>query len=301
MLICFIVLTLSSGCSKKTNTLDIKAYQEEIKQWQDKRTASLTRENGWLTLCGLFWLKEGENTFGSDSSNTIVFPIGKAPKVAGSVWLEKGKLRLQARPGIELRYKDSLVSSLVMQSDEGKVEPTILTTNTLSFYTIKRGEQFGVRVKDKENSARIHFKGLEYFPIDPKWRIEAKFEAYNPPKVIQIATIINTVENDTCPGTLVFDVDGATYRLDAVLERGTPDQIFIMFSDETSGKETYGLGRQLYADMPDVDNEVILDFNKAYNWPCAYTEFATCPIPPRQNHLSLLVQAGEKKYPGSDH
>ncbi|MBI3765042.1 MAG: DUF1684 domain-containing protein, partial [Ignavibacteriales bacterium] len=155
--------------------------------------------------------------------------------------------------------------------------------------------------KDKENPARVNFKGLEYFPIDPKWRVEAKFEPYNPPKKIPIASVIGTVENDSCPGALVFNVDEKPCRLDAVMEVGTDDQLFIMFSDETSGKETYGMGRQLYASLPDKENRVILDFNKAYNWPCVFTEYATCPIPPRQNHLPIRVEAGEKMYKGSGH
>ena len=287
------------GCGKPGSAPDADAYRKEIQDWQATRLARLTRDDGWLTLCGLFWLKEGENTFGSDSSNAIIFPPGKAPKRAGSIWLEQGIARLETRPGAEVKSKDSVVHSMILHSDaEGVSDLKILTIGTLSFYLIKRGDQIGVRVKDKENPARLNFKGLDYFPIDPKWRIEAKFEPFKPPKILAIATMIGTTEYDTCPGALVFEVDGKEHRLEPVYESGNEKQYFIMFSDETSGKETYAVGRQLYAELPDARGIVILDFNKAYNWPCVFTEFATCPIPPRQNHLPFRVEAGEKMYSG---
>ncbi|MEK6571212.1 MAG: DUF1684 domain-containing protein, partial [Bacteroidota bacterium] len=300
MMFLFASLMVIEGCSKTLNKIDEAAYRKEIEEWRERRLTRLKSDTGWLTLCGLFWLKEGEHKFGSDSSNAIIFPPSKSPKVAGSLWLEKGTVRLQSRPSSQVKYKDSLVTALMVKSDEdGLADPTVLNLGTLSFYVIKRGDQLGVRVKDKENPARINFKGLEYFPTDLKWRFEARFEPYEPPKTLQIATILGTVENDSCPGALAFDIEGKTYRLDAVIERGTENQLFIMFSDETSGKETYRLGRQLYTAMPNADKKVILDFNKAYNWPCVFTPFSTCPIPPRQNHLPLRIEAGEKMYAGS--
>jgi uncharacterized protein len=292
-----LLLSLSpEGCTKPAERVDPAKYQKEIQEWQSTRRTRLTREDGWLTLCGLFWLKEGENKFGSDSSNTIIFPPGKSPAVAGSIWLEHGALRMQARPGVEIRYHDSVVTAMALKSDDE--DPSILKLGTLSFYTIKRSDRIGVRVKDKENPARVNFKGLEYFPIDPKWRVEARFEPYRPPKIIPIATMIGTTENDSCPGALVFDLDGKEYRLDPVIETGNEHQLFIMLSDETSGKETYAVGRQLYSELPDSTGKVIVDFNMAYNWPCVFTVFATCPIPPRENHLPFRVEAGEKMYAG---
>jgi len=295
-----LLLTAASileSCHKPGSKVDVDAYRHEIEQWQQQRIARTTSDNGWLTLCGLFWLKEGENKFGSDSSNEIVFPAGKAPGICGSIYLERGTLRLEARSGVEIKHHDSVVTSLVLRSDEeGAADPTVLTVNALSFYAIQRAGQLAVRVKDRENPALLHFKGLEYFPIDLKWRVEAKFEPYVPQKALQIASVVGTVENDTCPGALSFEVDGKPCRLDVVIEQGTTDEFFVMFSDETSGKETYKMGRQLYTDLPDAQNNVILDFNKAYNWPCVFTEYATCPIPPAQNHLLVRVEAGEKMY-----
>lgn len=295
-------LLFSSGCSQPTNRLDMNAYRDEIAKWKERRLAGLTRDDGWLTLCGLFWLKEGENRFGSDSSNEIIFPEGKAPKVAGSLWFEKGIVRVKARKGVKTTSKGRPVTSMLLLSDEdGLKDPTVLNIGTLSFYLIKRGGQLAVRVKDKENPARMSFKGLEYFPLDPKWRFEATFEPYNPPKTLQIATMINTVQSDSCPGVLAFELDGKTYRLDVIIERGTRDELFIMFEDSTNRKETYTLGRQLYTEMPDSNGKVILDFNKAYNWPCVFTQYATCPVPPKQNHLPFRVEAGEKMYADGHH
>ena len=288
-----------AGCAKKAGVIDVNAHKKEIEEWQKKRLTRLTREDGWLTLCGLFWLKEGENPVGTDSSNTVILPAGKAPKSLGSIWSEKNSLRFEAKPEAGVKVKDSTIRSIQLLTDADS-EATILKHGTLMFYVIKRGEQLGVRVKDKENPARLDFKGLEYFPIDPRWRIEARFEPYSPPKILEILNVVGTIEKDSCPGALAFNVEGKEYRLDVVIERGSEDQFFIMFDDATNGQETYGLGRQLYADLPGPDGKVILDFNKAYNWPCVFTEFATCPIAPRQNHLPFRVDAGEKMYKGHE-
>lgn len=287
-----------TGCSKK-HKVDIVVYKKEIEQWQAKRAEGLKKEGGWLSLAGLFWLKEGENKMGTDSSNIIIFPPERTPKYAGSIYLNNSELRLKVAKGVEIKVKDSLVSEMKLQSDQsGKAESTVMNLGSLTFYVIKRGEQFGVRVKDKDNPARLNFKGLEYFSIDPRWRIDAKFEPYNPPKIIPIVNVLNQVSNDTCPGAIAFEVEGKTYRLDA-LKEGT--ELFIIFHDETSGKETYGMGRYHYTDLPDSNNNVVIDFNKAYNPPCAFTVFATCPMPPEQNYLTLRIEAGEKKYAESEH
>jgi uncharacterized protein (DUF1684 family) len=297
-----ILFTLLAGCAKPERSIDVAAHKKEIEEWRQKRDARLRGDQGWLTLCGLFWLKEGENKIGTDSSNAVVVPSGKAPANAGSLWLESGVVRLEAPKNSEIKVKDSVVTSMTLMSDQDpKFDPTILSLRSLTFQIIYRSGQIGVRVKDRQNPQLLNFKGMEYFPIDPKWRFDAKFEPYNPPKILTIATMIGTTENDSCPGAVVFNVEGKEMRLDAVIETGSENQLWIMFSDETSGKETYGMGRQVYADLPDKDNHVVIDFNKAYNWPCVFTEFATCPIPPRQNHLPIRVESGEKMYGEAGH
>lgn len=295
-----VVLALQlPGCGRKPAASDAASYRDEIQKWQQHRVNGLMRDDSWLTLCGLFWLKEGENTIGSDSTSAVILPAGKSKKIAGSLFLDEGTVRLKALPGSGMTINDSAVATAVLQSDaDGATAPTTVRMGSLSFFIIKRGDRLGVRVKDKDNPARVNFKGLEFFPIDPKWRVEARFEPYVPPKMIPVETVINTTENDSCPGALVFTLEGVSCRLDATIETGSENQLFIMFSDETSGRETYGPGRQMYTTLPDSTGHVVLDFNKAYNWPCVYTEFATCPIPPRQNHLPVRVEAGEKMYAG---
>ncbi|MBA4312161.1 MAG: hypothetical protein C0417_05985 [Chlorobiaceae bacterium] len=294
----FISALIIAGCTRKPS-INLASYQKEITDWQIKRTEGLQKENGWLTLCGLFWLNEGENKFGTDSSNTIIFPTDRSPAYAGSIFLEEGQLRFKCAKGVSIICNDSAESEMKIRSDEsGKATPTIMKLGSLNFHIIKRGDRLGVRVKDNDNPARINFKGLNYFPIELKWRVESKFEPYNPPKIIPIVNVLNQVNNDTCPGAIVFKIDGKEYRLDALREG---KEFFIIFHDETAGKETYGMGRYLYAQLPDSANIVVIDFNKAYNPPCAFTEFATCPLPPKQNYLPIRIEAGEKNYASTVH
>ncbi len=268
------------------------AYTEEVEQWKSKRLASLKGDDGWLSLVGLHWLKEGENKIGSDPSSEVALPEGKSPRVAGSFFLNNGAVKIEARPGSGITSEGKPVTSLYLKSDaDGK--PTTLKLGTLTFHVIKRGARLGVRVKDSASPERTNFRGLEYFPTDERWRFEARFEPYDPPRTIPIVNVLNMEENNPSPGAIVFDIDGKTYRLDALTEEGE-EQFFVIFADATSAHETYGAGRYLYAGPPDSQGRIIIDFNKAYSPPCAFTKFATCPLPPDQNRLPLRVEAGEK-------
>ena len=268
------------------------SYEQELEQWKAKRLASLKSEDGWLTLIGLFWFKEGENRFGSDPSNEIVLPEGKAPALAGTLRLAAGRVTLEAKPGSGITNKGQPVGTLELKSDEDG-EPTLLELGSLSFHVVKRGERLGLRVKDRENPARAEFKGTEYYPPDRKWLVDARFEPYQPPKRVPILNVLGMETEETSPGALAFEVGGREYRLEALKEKGE-EQFFIIFADQTSGHETYGAGRYLYADPPDREGRVRLDFNRAYSPPCAFTRYATCPLPPAQNRLPLRVEAGEK-------
>ena len=299
--------------TKPTSTFDSSAHRSEIQKWQTNRLASLTKEDGWLTLVGLFWLKEGENRFGSDTKNPVVLPKDKAARIAGSLWLEKGKVRLDARPEANVFVVNGPdvdksttgttgkpVTTLELQDDNDDNGPTILKLGSLLINVVKRGERIGVRVKDTESQTLREFKGLEYYPIDPKWRIEARFEPYQPGKTIPITNVLGMTDDEASPGAFAFEIDGRTYRIDPIIEKGETDW-FVMIADETTGKETYGAGRYLYVSPPDARGKVVIDFNKAYSPPCAFTNFATCPLPPQQNHLPLRIDAGEKKYTGTVH
>jgi uncharacterized protein (DUF1684 family) len=306
MLVLFVLfgsIFLAVGCRKSApsaTVIDDHAYERDIQKWQSERLASLTKDDGWLTLAGLYWLNEGENKFGGDSKNVVVLPKDKAPGVAGSLFLEKGQVRLVAQPRVEITADGKPVTALDLKDDNDDNGPTILKLSSLLINVVKRGERIGVRVKDTESQTRREFKGLEYFPINPKWRIEARFEPYQPPKTIPITNVLSMTDDEISPGALVFEIDGKSYRIDPILEKGETD-LFVMIADQTTGKETYGAGRYLYVKPADANGKVVIDFNKAYSPPCAFTNFATCPLPPQQNRLALRIDAGEKKYAGVVH
>ena len=294
------MILLAPACAKQKPKLDENAYRQEIENYRNARTKNLTSDDGWLTLVGLYWLQEGENKFGSDPHNVVVLPQGKSPAVAGSLFLENGNVRVEAKPDSGVTSEGKPVTSLALKTDENAADPTVLHLGSLSFYVIKRGDQFGIRVKDSDNPPRKQFAGIQYFPTDSRWRIEARFEPYNPQKKIPITNVLGQTSDEVSPGAIVFEMNGNTYRLDPILEEGS-DELFIIFADQTSARETYGAGRFLYAAKPGADNRVILDFNKAYNPPCAFTPYATCPLPPQQNRLPIRIEAGEKKYEGLGH
>ena len=272
-----------------------EAHRAEIEAWRAKRMANLKREDGWLTLVGLFWLQEGENRLGSDpQSNRIVFPKDSTPAMLGSLDLSKRVVTLRAAPDAGLTSAGQPVTTLILRSDADG-PPTILQHGRISFFLIKRGERLGIRVKDSANPVLLGFHGLDNYPIDRRWRFDARWEPYQPAKTIPVPNILGSVDQEKSPGAVVFDVGGRPNRLDAVQEPGN-EQLFLIFGDETNGVETYGGGRFLYASPPDKDGRVVVDFNKAYNPPCVFTPYATCPLPPRQNRLALRVEAGEKKY-----
>jgi uncharacterized protein (DUF1684 family) len=293
------LLATTISASIKPARMDQPSYADEIEKWRKARVEEMTGEEGWLSLVGLFWLNPGQNRFGSDASNEIVLPKNKAPNLVGELRLDDGVVRLEVKPGVVITSEGKAVTSLVLQSDaDGK--PTRLNLGSLSFHLIKRGERLGLRVRDKQNPARANFAGIKTYPLDPKWRIEARLEAYEPPKQIPIANVLGMVEDQPSPGAVVFEVDGKTYRLDAIQEKGASN-LFIIFADKTNGRTTYGAGRYLYAAAPGADGKLIIDFNKSENPPCAFTSYATCPLPPRQNRLPFPVEAGERKYAGSQH
>jgi uncharacterized protein (DUF1684 family) len=298
---------LSLGACRKpaptqtvTPPFDKATHKKEIEDWRSQRLATLTKQDGWLTLIGLFWLNEGENKFGSAAANPIRLPKDRAPLVAGSLWLENGRVRMTAFPAFEITANGTPVTELALKDDTEDGGPTVLKFGTLLLNVIKRGDRVGVRVKDSDSQTRREFKGLDYYPVDPKWRIEARFEAYQPPKIIPITNVLSMTDDETSPGALAFEVAGTTYRVDPIIEKGETD-LFVIISDGTTGKETYGAGRYLYVSPPDKSGKVVIDFNKAYSPPCAFTNYATCPLPPPQNRLPFRIEAGEKKYAGTVH
>jgi uncharacterized protein (DUF1684 family) len=270
------------------------AYRQELMNWRADRYAGLKNPGGWLTVVGLFWLDEGENRLGSDAANRVVLPAGKAPAVAGTLIRHGGDVTVHAEASAGVTSGGKPVTDLALApDDQGK--PVILELGGVSFFVIKRGDRVGVRVKDRDSAALTAFHGVETFPLDPSWRVVARFEPHAKPETIPVTNVLGMTDQEPSPGVVVFEHRGKTYRLDAL--KSDDGGLFLIFGDQTNGRETYGAGRFLDT-QPPRDGSVVVDFNKAYNPPCAFTAFATCPLPPPHNRLALAVDAGERKYAG---
>ena len=283
----FIILGLSFLLLQVTTP----SYKAEIEQYRQKREAGLKADGGWLTVSGLFWLNEGVNTVGTDKSKTIVLPEGSAPGSVGVFEFHDGQTIFRADPGVKVTVNGAPATSATLKPDTAGA-PGVLQVNDLTMFVIKRGQRFAIRMKDKNSPMRRHFTGLKFFPPDERYKVTARFVPYTPPKMIPLPNILGETEQEASPGYVEFTLNGHPCRLDPVTE---DDTLFFIFKDLTAGKETYPSGRFLNTPMP-VNGEVTLDFNKAYNPPCAFTPYATCPLPPQQNILAIRVEAGELRY-----
>jgi len=293
-----------------TTAAGLSAYRNEIEAWHRKRIEGLRGDDGWLTLVGLHLLQEGDNRLGSAGDNDLVLPT-KAPAHAGVIRLSSGLPRgLSAAPigapsgaavsitvndGVAITRAGEPVRSMPLQTDADG-DPTTLAMGSLRFFVIERAGHLYLRVKDNESETLRSFTGIERFPVDPDWRIDARFEPYHPPKTITVPNVLGYSYQDTCPGAIAFTVQGKACRLEPT--RTSNGGLFVVFADATSGRETYGGGRFLYVAPPDALGRVVVDFNKSYNPPCAFTPYATCPLPHPANTLSVRVEAGEKTFAG---
>jgi len=270
------------------------SYTQQIETWRAQRVERLKAPNGWLSLIGLHWLKDGKNTVGSAKDNDIVLNAG--PAHLGVVTLKGGttSIELDPKSAATIDGKSAAKGELL---DDTHEKPTVVAFGTANFYVIDRGGKKALRVKDSEAATRKNFVGIDYYPIDPKWRVEAKWVPFKPAHELEIPNVLGTVDKMPVPGKAVFERDGKTYELLPVLEEADAKEVWFIFADKTSAKETYGGGRFLYSDMP-KDGKIVIDFNKAYNPPCAFTPHATCPLAPPENRLAIPVTAGEKKYRG---
>jgi hypothetical protein len=240
----------------------------------------------------LDWLKEGENRVGADPSNEVPLPPGSAPRSVATISLRGGKALLHPAPGVALTLNGKPATETVLREDDD-----ILAINHLKFYVIRRGDRTGIRLKDNDSATRKHFRELSWYSIDPAWRVQAKYTPWDKPHSLVFHNTIGQEESEPSPGYVTFQKDGREFRLEPVLDDG---ELFFVLRDQTSGKTTYGASRFLYAKQ--AKNGVVwLDFNKAESPPCAFTAYATCPLPPPQNRLALAIDAGEKKYTGSAH
>lgn len=277
-------------------------YTRQIEQWRADRVARLTAPDGWLSLIGLEWLHAGTNRIGAAADNDIVLTAG--PAHLGTLTLAAdGGMRIAVDKDAAATVDGKPVSDAVLLDDmhAGAAGPTTVRFGGASFYVIDREGRKALRVKDPAAPSRSGFVGIDYFPIDPSWRIEADWVPFAPAHKLEIGSVIGTIEAVDVPGKAVFQREGHTFELLPYQEE-PGGELFFVIADRTSGKETYGAARFFYAALPAgglaQPGKLELDFNKAYNPPCAFTPFATCPLAPPENRLDLAVTAGEKKYRG---
>jgi uncharacterized protein (DUF1684 family) len=270
------------------------AWVKDDEAWRASRLDRLRAEDGWLTLVGLHWLKPDVVTrIGSAADNDVVLPAG--PAHAGSLRVDAWGVHLKPEPGAVLLKDVPLEPVERKLRGDNDPEPDVLQVGRLRVTAIWRNLEWALRVKDPESPVRSGFKGIESYPIDAKWRVEATWEPYPTPRQLLIATAQGTNESVTSPGVAKFKLNGVEASLEPILEDPAAKELLFVFKDTTSGKTTYGAGRFLYADLPQ-DGKLVLDFNRAYNPPCAFTAYATCPLPPFRNRLKTAVEAGEKRY-----
>ena len=265
-------------------------YRPSVEAWRHEYEERLKAPQGWLSVAGLFWLHEGANRAGSDPQSDIVLP-GSTPRLAATVSFHAGKVHIQPASGVSLMVDGKPSKGQDLESDIHE-HPDTVTIGGLSLTVIQRGPRTGVRLRDPDSAARRRFSGLHWFPIEEQHRIRAHWKSYNPAHKMAITNVLGMTGDETTPGYAEFELGGKTWRLEPTVEDNT---LFFTFRDATAGKETYPSGRFLNTEMP-KNGEVILDFNKAHNPPCAFTSFATCPLPPRQNTIGVAIQAGEKRY-----
>lgn len=268
-------------------------WQAGLGQYRSEREQNLRQPLGWLSLVGLHWIEPGEHRLGAAADNDIVLSVG--PAHLGRIRLDADGVTLEPNADVDFHVDGARPQGPIrLRSDAEEAASEVHFAGAQSgFSLIQRGGRHALRVRDAQAATRLGFTGLSFYPPDPAWRIDARFEAHPPGQTIEIASVINQLEAMPNPGVLVFERDGRMHRLEAI---GNADgSLFILFSDRTSGRETYGAGRFLIADAPQ-DGRVWLDFNRAYNPPCAFNAYSTCPLPPPENRLNLAVTAGEKKY-----
>jgi uncharacterized protein (DUF1684 family) len=270
------------------------AHRASVEAWRERRYASLRRPIGWLTLAGLEWLAPGDNRIGTDPANEIVLPDG--PPIAGVVHVAGERVSVDAGPAAALAHDGrpardlDLIADVDAPDDAG---PTMLTLGRLRICLIRRADRLALRIWDTETAALHEFGGVPHYPVDPAWRIVARLEVLRPPAHITVPDVLGIGQEEVSPGSVAFEYDGAQHRLQA-LEGGPNGELWLIFADTTNGHETYGGGRYLYTDPPDADATVVVDFNRAYNPPCVFTPYATCPLPWPANRLPFAVEAGER-------
>lgn len=266
-------------------------YRAQIEDWRQRRDQRLRSPDYYLSLVGLEWLQEGENRLGSLPASTIRMPGG--PSDWGTIHVDGDEIVYRPAPGSGIRVDGEVVDEATLLPGSFGT-PTVVSHGDLSFYVIFR-QSYALRIKDINSPDLVAFRGVDYYDIQEDWRIEARFERAPEGQTIEIANVLGQTGAEPVYGLVEFERDGETHRL-LGLGYDDSESIWFLFADRTSGRETYGAGRFLYSDGMPEDGRLVIDFNKAYNPPCAFNDFSTCPLPPAENRLKIAVRAGEKKY-----
>ena len=288
------ILNLAIAMALGTGSVAMAAesFEKETKTWREEQERRLKSDDSWLAVVGLHWLKEGDNSVGASDRATVVLPEG-APLKLGVIRFEKNRARMQFDTVDRVKVDGKAAEkgkTYDLATDESE-KPTEISVGTVKFFLIKRANGTGVRVKDGASAARKTFKGRKWFTPDLKYKLEAKWTELQTPKVLAVPDVLGNVNDEICPGYATFTIDGKKTDLYPTKEG---DRLFFVFKDKTAGKETYEAARFLYASAPQ-NGKVTLDFNRAVNPPCAFTSYATCPLPPKENRLDVAIPAGELK------
>ncbi|MGY0557163.1 DUF1684 domain-containing protein [Lysobacter sp. A421] len=309
VLLCLTTLGVALGGCERSNlsptndevsmSAEEFAFKQSQQAWRQQRRAGLVAADGWTSLVGLHWIEPGAHYLGSDADNGMRLAMG--PEHIGMIELRDDRVRLVPEAGVALTVDgEPLTGEAWLRADDDPAGPT-----TLGFdggdgraVVIKRNDRLALRVRHAQAPTRTGFAGLEYWPADPEWVLPARFVPHPAGQTMEIANIIGAFDEVANPGLVEFERDGVSYQLEAIDEGG--DTLFLVFADRTNGHGSYGAGRFVYVPKPDADGRLVVDFNQAYNPPCAFTAFATCPLPPLENRLDLAVTAGEKSYVAGD-
>jgi uncharacterized protein (DUF1684 family) len=291
-----ITLIVAAACGGHDRaTIDPAEHQAAVDAWRQKRDADLRKPDGWLSLVGLYWLDEGDNVFGSAPENDIIYDGKGTPERIGVFTVAAGRVTVTPDPGVSVKTDSAGWTGGEMLTD-GDGPPTALDLGPLRWYAIERERRLAVRLKDSTAGTLTEFAGVELYPLAANRRVAGRFRAYDPPREIEVPNIFGSLVMMKSHGAVEFDLDGASYSLVTWEDSDDPLNLFTAFADSTNGRGTYGGGRFLWIDAPDEKGRLVVDFNRAYNPPCVFTEFATCPLPPRQNRLPLAIEAGERLY-----
>lgn len=264
-------------------------YVESINEWKEYRIGVLTGPTNWLRLDGIYWLEEGENSFGSGDNRNLTFPEGTIPEYAGTFILEDGMITMRVAEGVIITHEGEPVEDMIIFNGENRPH---LEHGSLEWFVDTRGERHGIRLYNKDNPKADAFEGFPAYPLDPEWHLMAKFTPNTDSLSVMVDNVLGEELERDSPGNIEFSIDGNRY---SVIAFEANSGLFIMFADETNRTETYHAGRYMIIPFPDKDGQTIIDFNKAYNPPCAFNTFTTCQLPPPQNRLEVAIPAGEKR------